>query len=94
MVAVDEADGLGFGADFEHFGRTFELEILDHRDDVAIGEHIAVGVLDDALACGGIGFFSKGPLVATGLAFVMIRVTKDICHRAKGACYFAHVQAA
>jgi hypothetical protein len=32
--------------------------------------------------------------VATGLAFVMIRVTKDICHRAKGACYFAHGQAA
>lgn len=94
MVAVDEADGLRFGADFEHFGRTLEFEILDHRDDVAVRQHIAVGILDDAFACGGIGFFGTGPLVATGLAFVMVRVTKDICHRAKGACQFTHGQAA
>ena len=66
MVAIDQADALDLGAFFEHGGRAFDLQVLDQNNRIAIGQRVAIGVLDDAarffaLVSGGGG----GPLVAT-----------------------------
>ena len=56
VIAVLEADGFGFRAAFEHLGAA-QLQVLDENHTVAIGQHGAVGIFDDA---GGLGGFSCG----------------------------------
>src|SRR5690606_17082867 len=63
VVAVHQADVLHLGAHLHHQGRALDLEILDHRDAVAVLEHIAVGVLVDLVALTGLGRAVRGPLV-------------------------------
>lgn len=81
LVAVGgvwvEADGFGFGADFEGGGGAFEFDVFDHGDDVSVLEEVAVGVED---GCGGVdgGVFGVVlcvvviPFVAAGEAFVVL----------------------
>lgn len=61
VVAVDQPDILDFRPDLDRGGRSFDFQILDDRDGVAILERIAVGVLDDFLRFN-ISLF--GPFVA------------------------------
>jgi hypothetical protein len=92
MIAVNEADGLGLGAYFQHCRRSLELQIFDHRHDIAISEHIPVSVFDDALSSHELFFDSEWPLMTASLAFMMIGMTKDIGHRAEWTCNFVHQQ--
>src|SRR5690348_15870942 len=55
MVAFHKADVLDLGADLDHEGRALDLEILDHRDAVAVGQPVAVGVLHHQLVAFGGG---------------------------------------
>ena len=89
MVFVHEADRLGLRAALEHL-RAAQLQILDENDAVAVGEHVAVGVLDDerGLRRGGCGF--ARPLVTAGDAFPFVRKFKDFGHFAHRAGRFAH----
>jgi len=84
MVAVAEADGLGLRAALEH-GRAAEFQVFDEDDAVAVGEHVAVGVLDHARAG---GRFRRGfarPFVAAGDAFPFIRMVQNLVHLAQWA---------
>jgi hypothetical protein len=54
MVAVGQADVLDLGAHFHDQGRALDLQVLDDRDGVAVLQHVADGILDDA------GFFGDG----------------------------------
>ena len=89
MVAFAEADGLGFGAAFEDLGAA-EFQVFDQDDAVAVGEDVAVGVLDDAGAIGGFGFGCLVPFVTAGGAFVARRVVQNIGHLAHRAGGLAH----
>ena len=89
MVAVHEADGFGFGAAFEHLIATAQFQILDQDDAIAVGEHIAVGVLDHA-GFGGIGFARALPFVAAGDTFPFIGKFQNFGHLAHRAGRFAH----
>ena len=82
VIPVHEADRLGFGAGFKDIRGAFQLEILDHGHHVAVGEDIAVGMLDDAVdgRAVGIGGRVEGPFVAADGAFVMVRLFKNIGH--------------
>jgi hypothetical protein len=48
VIALDEADVLHAGTDLDDQGRALDLEILDDRDGVAIGQHAADGVTHHA----------------------------------------------
>ncbi len=87
MVAVHEADGLRFTSAFEDLGGTFEREVFDECDAIAVRKHVAVGILDDA---GFLGFFRLFPLVAAGHAFPAFDVFQNIVHLAHRAGRFAH----
>ena len=82
MIPLHQADRLGFGAGFQNIGGAFQFEILDHGHHVAVGEDVAVGILDDAVGSRalGIGGGVEGPVVATDGAFVMVRLFKNIGH--------------
>ena len=64
MVAIDQADVLHLGADLDHQRSAFDLQVLDHRDGVAVLQQVAHRVLDGrglvAAVSGSIG----RPLVA------------------------------
>ena len=90
MVAVHQADGPGFRAHLEHLGGALEFQVLDHRDDVAVREHVAVGVPDDALHRGFVGGGGDFPLVAAGEAFMVRGVRENLGHFTKGAGGLAH----
>lgn len=89
MVAIDEFDALGLGAALDDLGGTLEFEVLDEGDDVAVGEDVAVGILDDARD--GLGFaLLAGPFVAAGHAFPVVVVIEDIGHFTGRTDGFAH----
>lgn len=46
VFIVGQVDVLDHGAALEHGGRSLQLEILDQRDTVALGEQRAVGIPD------------------------------------------------
>ena len=48
MIAFHQADGFRLGAAFERLEGAFQREILDQDHAVAVHEHLAMGVLDDA----------------------------------------------
>ena len=50
MVTIDDADALDLGALLEGDRAALDLEILDQRHAVAALQHVAAGILDDALA--------------------------------------------
>ncbi len=90
MVAIDEADGLRFGADFEHVVGALEFQVLDHRHDVAISENCPVGVLHDALAISLICLSIQGPLMTASDALVVVSMGQDLVHFTHWADLFAH----
>ena len=55
VIAVDQTDVLHLGADLDHAARTFQLQILDDRDRIAILQDIADGVAVNLGAVAGIG---------------------------------------
>ena len=89
MVAVHEADGLGFRAALEH-RRTAEFQILDEDDAIAIREDVAVGVLHAARAGGDFGRGFARPFVAAGDAFPFVGKFQNVIHLAHWAGGFAH----
>lgn len=54
VIAFSQADVLDFGANLDHERGTFDLEILDHGDGVAILELVAIGIPNDAQFAGSI----------------------------------------
>jgi hypothetical protein len=84
VVAVDQANGFGFGPPLEHLGGTLQLQILDHCDHVAIGEDIAIRIFYDPL-----GFLAL-PFVPTGDTLVDFRKFQDLVHLAHRAGQFTH----
>ena len=93
MVAIYEADGLGFGTALEH-GGTAEFQIFDEDDAIAISEDIAVGVFDDARAVGDFGCGFARPFVAAGDAFPFVGKFQNVVHLAHRAGRFTHKDAA
>ena len=75
MVAVLQTDIFGFGAGFQNLRPASELEVLDERHRVALDEHGAIGVLDDARRFRG---FLFRPLVSAGGAFPFVGMSNDI----------------
>lgn len=80
MVAIYEADALGLRAALEHLRAAFELEVFDEDDRVAIGEDIAKGVFDDALACCAFGLGFGLPLVAARHTLPLVAVLQKVIH--------------
>ena len=65
MIAIDQADILGFGSDLNDQRRALDLEILDHGYGITILQDIAVRVLNNP---GGISTLFNGnhtPFVST-----------------------------
>jgi hypothetical protein len=46
VFVVGEVNALDHGAALEHGGRAFQLQVLDQRDGIALGELCAVGIPD------------------------------------------------
>jgi len=46
MIAIDQPDILNLGANLDHQRRTFDLEILDDGNGIAIMQYVTVGILD------------------------------------------------
>ena len=87
MIAIDEADRLRLRARLQHLRAALEFEVLDHRDDVAIGEDIAAGVLHHARS---LRRLRDGPFVTARQAFMMILESEDLVHfthRANGGAH-------
>ncbi len=89
MVAIDEADGLGFRAALEHL-RAAEFQVLDENNAIAVGEDIAMGIFDDARAGGGFGFGGALPFVAARDTFELFSMRKDFRHFAHRANRLTH----
>ena len=70
--------------------RAAEFQVLDQDDAVAVGEHVAVGVLDDARAGGGFGRGGALPLVTARHAFPFCRGLQHFRHFTHRASRFAH----
>lgn len=93
VITVHQADGLGFHAYFQDLGCALEFQVLDHRDDIAIREHVAERVLHDPLGGGFIGGWRFGlPLMAAGQAFVVVRMGQDFGHFTHRTGWSAHVR--
>ncbi len=75
VVAVNQADTLCLGSAFEHAGAAAQFQVFDQDDGVAVGQHVAVGVFDDA---GCLGCFFLWPFVTAGGAFPVIGMAEDV----------------
>ena len=64
VIAVHQADVFDLGAHLQGRGASLHLQILDEGDGIPVLQHIPVGVPDDQLRFGGIGFQSQGPFVS------------------------------
>ena len=88
MVAVDEADVAGLGADLQILA-TLELQLLDEGDAVAVDEDVAVGILHHSSAVAaiiGVGSVAfAGPLVAADGALKVLGGGEDVGHGADRA---------
>src|SRR5450830_432518 len=51
-VVVHQADALDLGAFLQHRGAALDLQVLDQQHGVAVGQGLAVGVTDHAVASG------------------------------------------
>ena len=90
MIALHQADGFGFRSAFEHLRPAAQFQILDQDDTVAVREHVAVGVLDDAdgVRCIRPGFTRL--FVTAGDALMAFRIFQHLGHLAHRTGRFAH----
>src|SRR6266702_6944097 len=90
VIAADETNALHFSAHFQRDRRAFHFQVLDQHHGVAVGERVAVGVLDDAFVAvvSGRGGVHR-PLVRAIRADVVLAVRVSVFHcalRAGGNC--------
>ena len=91
MIAIHQLDRLRLGSPLEHLGTT-ELEILDQDHAVSIGQHIPVGILDDATLLGSFRFGFLGPFKSTGDTLPLVRVGDHLIHGAFGTGRAGHIE--
>ena len=89
MVAFPQPDGFGFGSALEHLCAP-QLEILDQDDAVAVREHGAVRIPDDARGLGLVRLGFARPLVAARGAFPLFRGIQNLGHLTHRTGRFAH----
>src|SRR5476649_1632782 len=63
VVAVAQADVLDLGADLDHQGRAFDLEVFDDRDGVAVLQDVAYRVFLHGFIAGCFGLAIGGPFM-------------------------------
>jgi len=91
MIPVDELDRLRLRSSLEHLSAA-KLQILDQDDAVAIGEHIAMGILDDATRLRSLRLGLLGPFESAGDTLPLVGVSDHLIHGAFGAGWVGHVE--
>jgi hypothetical protein len=73
VIAIHQADGFGLRATLDYLVAAAQFQILDQDNTIAVREHVAMGILDDArnFRCIRLGF--ARPLVTAGDAFPFFR---------------------
>ena len=89
MVAFPQPDGFGFGSALEHL-RAPQLEVLDQDDAVAVREHGAMGVPDNARGLGLVRLGFARPLVTARGAFPLFRGVQNLSHLTHRTRHFTH----
>jgi hypothetical protein len=89
MIPLPEPDRLGLRSSLQHRGAS-EFQILDEGDAIAVSQHGAVGILNDARAVGDISLGGLGPFKATGDAFPFVGMFKDFIEGAFGTGGMGH----
>ena len=85
--ALGQANAFDLGAFLQHDGRALDLQVLDQDNGVAVGQRVAVGVPDDAVA-GFLAFFGgcgHRPFVSAVGADVVVAVGVGVIHAANRA---------
>ena len=90
VIAIHQANRFGFRSAFEHLVPTAQFQILDQDDTIAVGEYIAMGILDDPFRCRGLRLGFPRPLMATSDAFPFLGEFQYFSHFAHWAGWFAH----
>ena len=86
IAAADESDALDLGTHFEGDRRTFDLQVFDQHDRITVGQHIAIGVLDDGIcAFAGIDRRLHRPLMTTVTTDVIFAVRIGVLESTLGA---------
>ena len=76
---IHQPDILRLGPDLSTCGAAAELEVLYECDGVTVGQHVAVGILDDASGLGGLRF---RPFMAARGAFPAVGMAEDVTEQA------------
>lgn len=90
VIAINEADGLGFRPAFQHLIAPAQLQILNQHHAIAVGEHSAVSIFHHARGIGRFGFGRAFPFMTARDTFPAIGVFQDFVHLAHRTCRFAH----
>lgn len=84
--ALGQAYAFDFGAFLQHDRRAFDLQILDQNHAVTVSQHVAIGVLDHALAVASrIGCSRLRPLKAAVRANIVVAIGVGVFQGALGA---------